>query len=299
MEIAMRMTPKRVDRTYGTLGSIVSNMYKFIESRYDEGLLLHDSMNSEDVRARDYFQGDERRYIVLSRCLPLDIDVKGAYIPKKGNGNNRPVVETSAVDMKALEERLKEGFDGKVLLDKNIVRSRDGCDLVRIYTAPVTFRGRRTQRSGVSAIPVPAHRENTDLAIKVFDVMYEENTFEDDPQLEREMSEITGAQPVHRLELRQELQLKQVIELEQQLALKQKLQMSPMMIQSVTLLQKSTQELIDMVDQANEEIMEAQRAAAYVIRKRAIAAIKNAVPGANLSWKQATTIFHRMVRKTG
>src|SRR3989338_3248166 len=91
------------------LSDIVRNLYLFYDGGEDAKMVLRDPVHADkEVAAGEYFKTSGYRHEVVQDSLPADVDVKGGYIPRKGRYAGKPCLELSAIDFKALEQRLQD-----------------------------------------------------------------------------------------------------------------------------------------------------------------------------------------------
>ncbi len=292
MAMSVRVNPSEKD--YGVLGNLVRNMYDFLQGNKNKETIINDHINGKDVSAKEYFREIKESFEVERQRLPSDLTVKAAYIKKIGENADRPILELSEIDFKSLEERLAKDYGDAVRVKGKSIFSDDS-KLMQTITSG------KYKRTVVIYTPELEEAYNIDLALQTTNSMWEGNTFREDPKLMEKVGKILGKYKAEKPSLRllQIQEMRQIIEDEQVAKLVTRLEqrISPQMVLNSKILSMPTPKLIEKVVNETEDVAHIEGFIANVLRKRAIAKIKNSMPG--LSWSQATNIYHKLGKKYG
>lgn len=183
---------KRKD--YGTLGSLVSDIYQFLQNHKNMEIPCP-YINKEVVKAKDYFKEYFGRFVVKNEMLPYDIDIKGAYINKRGRNANKPILELSEIDFSKLGNILENEPKELIKLKGRAIYSADKEKLVQTITSNKFRKGKYVRRSTVILVPhFNCSEYNIDLAIRSVDSIYDNNTFKISRKLRKQIDQILQKQ---------------------------------------------------------------------------------------------------------
>lgn len=263
------------------LGSIVRNMYSFIESNYNPGMGMYDDVSGKEKLARDYFRETRGRYVIERENLPFDVDIKGAYINKR---KNQPIVESSALNFPELEELLKTNNAGE-LKGRSIFSNYDE-KVIQTITGLRDVNGEKSLRSNIIFLPKATDYEAVDSAVYIADLIYENSLFKEDPRIQDKIDSVSEPSKSPRIELKQKLELAQIIEGEQIITVMPQLNPYQKMIAEVMTMPRHELE---------QKLEEMGTMLAPILTQACIRKIKAAAP--NLSWKQARKMYYRLMKK--
>lgn len=230
----------------------------------------------------------------MQNSLPADVDVKGAYIPRKGRYAGKPCLELSAIDFGIFEQKLKDEHVPTVIRGRGVY-DESGNHLIQTKTMLYVHKGRETRRSNVVCLPGFNAEEQVDLLFQVIDVIYNQAPYDRDAYLEKQISSwaIPRGQG-----LRQEmnLSLQQILDTEQVILTGMRMQISPTLVLGAQVLQMPTRDLIKKVEETQDEVDVLARASYADVRRKSIARIKQ-VSSEHLTWRQAEILYDRLLKK--
>lgn len=278
----MRMRVRDYREDYGLLGSIADNLYGFVNSGHDMDGYVKDKVNNEEdeLTFKDYLFETQFRYIVKRKRLPFDAVVKGAYLRKNCSTADKPCFELSELDFRELGRVFEEEGFNQYLAERDprqkSIYSFEGDLLIKTHTACVQTSKGSTRRTTVTLMPECDDYYNRDLATKIVDFIYNNNTFMPDSALEEKIGNLTtqptGTQPIDgkpRMEMRTELQ--QLIGQEQVLK----------MVPQFNLYQKARAEALEMSGAELQNL---------IVRM----AITRVARELDVSWREAKQLFSKM-----
>jgi len=269
----------------GILGSLVKNMYDFIESGLDSRLEIYDRINERRMLARDYFSEQGYKRLVIPDCLPLDFDVKAAFVERRNGKKSRPVLELSTINLESLTSMAEES-ESFLVKDDKVYAYKKQIAKIQSITGRLPRVGRRTRSRILFAT---SEDTQTQLGgIRLANFIYENNIFLEDSASDEQATRAS----LPSINMTQEEVIKATIEYEQVPLQIQRFGQNAQAIQSLQILQLSTQEILQRMEQLNMDIRDIMP----YVSKMAIARIQKCseVP---ISWKQASSIYWRLVKK--
>ena len=201
------------NESYGLLGKIGFNFYRFLETKKDKNLILFDPVNLEEVKSADYFIPGKGsfKFVLNPEHLPYEINVKGAYLSFSDFIN----FEFSQLDFERLQETINDNLRGEVeLKGKSVYNFSGDKKIIKTLTANGILNKEYVRRTAVTLLP-KFDSTRKDLALRVLDLIYDHNTFVDNPILKEKIDNLSSNYGSPKLKLEQNLELKQLMKQEQ------------------------------------------------------------------------------------
>lgn len=275
---------------FDILGDLLSVAIKYLDSGFQDDLVLHDGVTNTDVMAKHLFYDRDGRYFLRDESVPGDLSIKAIAIDDNGL-----YLETSSIKSEDVSSLLSEEMIPLQFIDGNLVDIHKYQQII-LVSKPEKPSEEFDMRCLLSVPFKKISVKQRDTAIRMLDLMFTRNCFES------EEDEIFHEPTSQKLRLKLGLQQKLALEQRPYLSLLGKLsakvelspQLGAMLSLECKMMSMTKEELLEFIlkhaSQHGEE--RTKQLLFFALAGR----IKRVAPKV-LTWKQARKLAKTMASK--